>query len=105
MQDCRLAQKTRRLTIRSAEFPVTVGTSTSHSTFLTQPHRCKQLQHGSVGGGDRVRQGGQAAQAVCEVTVTEKFTRINDITSIITLDSRIVAKIRDLGLVDCIEGT
>ncbi len=49
--------------------------------------------------------GGQAAQAVYEITATEEYARINDLSGIITFDSGISARIGDLGLMDSMEGT
>ena len=72
-QDCRLAQTAGRLTIGDKEFPVTIGTSTSHSSFLagdlTDTGDCST---GVVEMKEGKKLGGQAAQAVYEITATEE---------------------------------
>jgi len=42
---------------------------------------------------------------VYEITVTEEYARINNLSGTITFDSRIAAKIGDLGLIDSKERT
>ncbi len=105
-QDCRLAQTAGRLTIGDKEFPVTIGTSTSHSSFLagdlTDAGDCNT---GVVETKEGKKLGGQAAQAVYEITVMEEYARINDLSGIITFDSGISARTGDLGLMDSMEGT
>jgi hypothetical protein len=49
--------------------------------------------------------GGQEAQVVYEITVTEEYARINDFSGTITFESGIAAKMGDLGLMDSMEGT
>jgi hypothetical protein len=96
VQDCGLAQTTGKLTNGGKEFPVNVGTSTSHTAFLVgdlmdtgdcttsiiKTRRCKKL-------------GGQAAQAVYKVNFMEKYAKINNLSRIITFVSGIAAKIGD----------
>jgi hypothetical protein len=97
-QDCRLAQTARRLTIGDKKFPVTIGTSTSHSSFLagdlTDAGDCST---GVIKTKEGRKLGGQAAQAVYEITATKEYAKINDLSGVITFDSGISAKIGDLG--------
>jgi hypothetical protein len=49
--------------------------------------------------------GGQAAQAMYEITVLEEYAKLNDLTGTITVASGISAKVGDLTLTDSVEGT
>jgi hypothetical protein len=106
VQDCCLAQMTGKLAVGGKELPVTIGTSTSHSSFLagdlTDAGDCStgviEMKMGE-------KLEGQATQAVYEITVTEGYAKINDLRGTITFDSGIAAKIGDLGLTDSMEGT
>jgi hypothetical protein len=49
--------------------------------------------------------GGQAAQAVYEITVTKEYAKVNDFKGTIIVASGITAKVGDLALVDSMEGT
>ncbi len=94
------------MSVGSQEFKVTPGTTISHSTFL---HR--DLNDGSyfetgvleLPGGRKI--GGQATQAIYEITVLEEYAKLNDLTGTIAGASGIWAKVGDLSLADPVEGT
>ena len=105
-QDCRRARTTGRLTIGGKEYQVTAGTTTSHSTFLagdlTDTGDCSTGTMETVTG---AKLGGQAAQAVYEITVSEELAKVNDLSGTITLDNGIASKVGDLSLMDSMVGT
>ncbi len=97
---------TGSLTIGNEEFPVTIGTSTSHSTFLagdlTDAGDCSM---GVTETKTDQKLGSQTAQEACDMLDTEEFAKINDLNGIITFDIGITTKIGDLRLMDSMEGT
>jgi hypothetical protein len=105
-QDCRLAQTTGKLTIDGKEVPLPVGTSNSHYTFLvgdiTDSADCT-TSITETGKGKKL--GGQAAQAVCKITITDEYAKINDLSGILTFNRGIAYKNGDLGLMDSMGGT
>jgi hypothetical protein len=50
--------------------------------------------------------GGQATQAVYEITVLKEYAKLNDLTGTIIMASGLIAKVADLSLTDLsLEGT
>jgi hypothetical protein len=105
-QECRAAKEKGKMSVGSQEFKVTPGTTISHSTFphgdITDGSYCETgvLE---LPGGRKI--GGQATQAIYEITVLEEYTKLNDLTGTITVASGISAKVGDLSLTDPVEGT
>jgi hypothetical protein len=97
---------TGKMSVGSQEFKVTPGTTISYSTFLhgdlTDRNYCETgvLE---LPGGRKI--GGQATQAIYEITVLEEYAKLNDLTGTITVASGISAKVGDLSLADPVEGT
>ncbi len=94
------------MSVGSQEFKVTPGTTISHSTFLhgdlTDERYCETGLLELLGGR---KIGGQATQAIYEITVLKKYAKLNDQTDIITVASGIKAKVGDLSLADPVEVT
>ncbi len=94
------------LAVRGKELRVVPGTTTSHSAFLagdlTDLGDCTT---GVVETATGQKLGGQAAQAVYEITITKEYAKVNDFKGTITVASGVTAKVGDLALVDSMEGT
>jgi hypothetical protein len=104
---CRRAQMTdRNITIAGRVFRGNVGAMTSHSFFLAggldDGHHCSRetLRLGDGGKHDY-----QAAQTVLEITLTEEFAKINELTGKIRLPGDLVARAADKSIRDSIMGT
>jgi hypothetical protein len=78
------------------EFPVAIGTSLSHSSFLagdlTDAGDCSHRGHRDK---DRKEAKGPGSARVYEITATEEYARINNLSGAITFDSSITSKIGD----------
>jgi hypothetical protein len=94
------------MAVSGQEFRVTPGTTISHSTFLhgdlTDGRYCSTGML-ELSGGRKI--GGQATQALYEITVLEEYAKLNNLTSTITVALGISAKVADLSLTDSMEGT
>jgi hypothetical protein len=83
-----------------------VGVTASHSMFLSggldDESRCEvgifTLPNGRV-------LSGQVAQGLYEITLREKFARLNELTGSLTLTSGVQAAVGDKSIVDSLEGT
>ncbi len=103
---CRTAAKDKTITTEKKVYPVKMGTTTSHTQFITgsldDSHTC---QVGVVDYGGKVL-GDQTAQAIFEVTIREEWARVNDVTGMITMaSSGIIAPVKDQTVMDSAEGT
>ncbi len=106
VQECRAAKEKGKMAMGGQEFRVTPGRTISHSTFLhgdlTDGSFCET---GVLELSGRRNIGGQATQAIYEITVLEDYAKLNDLTGTITMASGISAKVGDLSLTDSVEGT
>jgi hypothetical protein len=100
------AKETGKMSVGGLEFKVTPGTPISHSTFLhgdlTDGSYCETGVLELPGGR---KTGGQATQAIYEITVLEEYAKLNDLTGTSTVASGIWAKVGNLSLADPAEGT
>ncbi len=94
------------MSVGGQEFKVTPGMTISHFTFLhgdiTDGSYCETGVLEQPGGR---KIGGQATQAIYEITVLEEYAKLNDLTGTITVASGISAKVGHLSLMDTVEGT
>ncbi len=94
------------MSVGGQEFKVTPSTTISHSTFLhgdlTDGSYCET---GVLDLPGARKIGGQATQAMYEITVLEEYAKLNDLTGTITVASGISAKVGDHSLADPVEGT
>jgi hypothetical protein len=83
-----------------------VGTTTSHSFFLAgsldSGHHCSR---DTLRLGDGSKHDYQAAQTVLEMTLTEEYAKINELTGKICLPGDLVARAADKSIRDSIMGT
>jgi hypothetical protein len=101
---CRRAQQTDgNITIAGRVFRGNVGTTTSHSFFiagsLDAGHNCARETLYTSGGG---KHDYQSAQTVIEVTFTEEYAKVNELTGKIWLPGDLVARARDQSIHDSI---
>jgi len=94
-----------KIKINNEEFKATIGTTTSHSTYaagdLDDAHHCST---GTLTAGGK-KLGYQTASNVYEVTLVEESARVNDLTGMIRLSDRIMAKYADRSVQDSMFGT
>jgi hypothetical protein len=106
-ETCRRAQMTDgNITIAGRIFRGNVGTTTSPSFFLAgrldDVHHCSRE---TLWLGDGGKHDYQAAQTVLEITLTEEFAKINELTGKIRLPGDLVARAADKSIRDSIMGT
>jgi hypothetical protein len=111
-QECRAAKEKGKMAVGGQQFRVTPGTTISHSTFLhsylTDGSYCETgvLE---LPGGRKI--GGQATQAVYEISVLEEYTKLNNLTGTITMVSGLTtvsgltAKVAYHSLTESVEGS
>jgi hypothetical protein len=101
---CRRVQQTDgNITIANRVFRGNVGTTTSHSFFLAggldSGHHCSR---DTLHLGDGGKHDYQSAQTVNELTLTEEFAKINELTGKIRLPGDLVARAADKSIRDSI---
>jgi hypothetical protein len=101
---CRRAQQTNgNITIEGRVFRENIGTTTSHSFFiagsLDAGHNCARE---TLYLGDGGKHDYQLAQTVIELTLTEEFAKVNELTGKIRLPGDLVARARDQSICDSI---
>jgi hypothetical protein len=104
---CRRAQQTDgNITIAGRVFRGNLGMTTSHSFFLAggldSGHHCSR---DTLHLGDGGKHDYQSAQTVIELTLTEEFAKINELTGKICLPGDLVARAADKSIRDSIMGT
>jgi len=105
-QHCRQAfAQGGKIKINNEDFKAVIGTTTSHSTYAAGD--LDDAGHCSTGtltaGGKKI--GYQTASYVYEVTLIEETARVNDLTGMIRLSDRLVAKYADRSVQDSMFGT
>jgi hypothetical protein len=104
--ECRQARKSRKIIINGRTFQGKIGATASHSMFLAGGLDDKSnCEAGIISFPNGQTLGGQAAQALYEITLREEFTRLNELTGSLTLTSGVQVTAGDKSLVDSLEGT
>jgi hypothetical protein len=104
---CRRSQQTvGNITIAGRVFRGNMGMTTSHSFFLAggldSGHHCSR---DTLHLGDSGKHDYQSAQTVIELTLTEEFAKVNELTGKIPLPGDLVARAADKTIRDSIMGT
>jgi hypothetical protein len=104
--ECRQARKNGKVAINGRSFQAKIGSTASHTTFLSgglnDKSNCKV---GVISFPNGQTLGGQAAQGLYEITLREEFARLNELTGSLTLASGVQAMAGDKSIVDSLEGT
>jgi hypothetical protein len=104
--ECRQARKNGKVVINGRTFQAKIGSTSSHSMFmnggLDEKSNCEV---GIISFPNGQTLGGQAAQALYEITLREEFARLNELTGTLTLASGVQAMAGDKSIVDSLEGT
>jgi hypothetical protein len=104
--ECRQARKSGKIVINGRTFEGKIGATASHSMFLARglddESRCEV---GIVTFPDGKTLDRQAAQGLYEITLSEEFARLNELTGSLILTSGVQAAAGDKSIVDSLEGT
>ncbi len=103
--ECRKVRRSRQILIKGRTVKGKIAATASHSMFLSggldDDSRCEV---GMVTLPDGKVLNGLAAQGLYEITLREKFARLNELTSSLTLTSGVQARAADKSIMDSLEG-
>lgn len=105
-QHCRMAQLTGRLNIRGRLYNATVGTTTSHTTYVTgSMDKDSNCEVGSLNIGESILKN-QVTQIVFEISLGDESGFLNEVTKKIKMPSaNLEGPFGDRALFDSFEGT
>jgi hypothetical protein len=104
--ECRQARSHGKVVIGGRTIQAKIGAIMSHAMFLSgamdDDSNCK-TRIISFPNGKTL--GGQTAQGLYEITLRDKFARLNELTGSMTLTAGVQARVSNKSLVDSLEGT